>query len=332
MSGEAAPPSSNTGGKLSPRHEISIDALAFSFVPGDDFDPQSFIDGLSPWFGQIAAEWRNRGHLGFAHSVDLGGLGILAFGTPPNSAASQRGRVWCSFMGAGCAVVVDWCGLAEHIRSLPSARLTRVDVAYDDYEGRSVNIDLASEWAKSDGFASGGNRPSVSCAGNWIEGNNRTLYVGSLKHQNGKLIRVYEKGQQLKDSKNPRWVRAEVQFTRKDREIPFEILVAPQYYIAGAAPAFSFMATVQARIKTLSRAVARTVEQVLERAKQAAGRALTLAYWLTDSKSSAFDLLTTNRLPARVVGLRPFFSELKEIVNETNNAPSRQFYSALRHV
>ena len=48
-------------------------------------------------------------------------------------------------------------------------------------------------------FNAGGNKPSCSQQGNWIEadGSGRTFYVG--KRKNGKLLRVYEKGKQLGD-------------------------------------------------------------------------------------------------------------------------------------
>lgn len=68
--------------------------------------------------------------------------------------------------------------------------------AVDDVEGVHT-VDMSVELYLSGAFGSGGRRPSCHQNGNWIDpdGTGRTFYVG--KRENGKLLRVYEKGMQL---------------------------------------------------------------------------------------------------------------------------------------
>ena len=53
------------------------------------------------------------------------------------------------------------------------------------------------------------------------------------KTENGKLMRIYEKGKQLGDATSP-WVRWELELHNKSRVIPFDVLTAPGQYVAGA--------------------------------------------------------------------------------------------------
>ncbi len=49
-------------------------------------------------------------------------------------------------------------------------------------------------------------------------------------------MRIYEKGKQLGDPESP-WVRWELELHNTDREIPFDVLLQPGRYVAGAYPA-----------------------------------------------------------------------------------------------
>jgi phage replication initiation protein len=95
------------------------------------------------------------------------------------------------------------------------------------------SVDDAVQFYLTDQFTAGGNKPSCSQQGNWIEadGSGRTFYVG--KRKNGKLLRVYEKGKQLGDNTSP-WVRWELELHNRDRIIPWDVILEPGKYLAAS--------------------------------------------------------------------------------------------------
>lgn len=121
----------------------------------------------------------------------------------------------------------------------------------DDYEGR-YSVDWAVEQYYNNQFNGGGNRPSCGQRGNWLfpDGSGRTFYVG--KRKNGKLIRIYEKGKQLGDPNSP-WVRWEVEQHNRQREIPWDVLVNPGRYVAGAYPCTCWVSEEASRIRTVQK-------------------------------------------------------------------------------
>src|SRR5690606_6258301 len=113
------------------------------------------------------------------------------------------------------------------------AKVTRLDLCVDFLHGE-YTVDDAVSLYKSGRFNCSGREPLTDCAGDWLNGKSRTLYIGKAK--NGKLLRVYEKGHQLGDLDSS-WVRYEVQFGSRDRVIPLEALTERDKYFAGAYPA-----------------------------------------------------------------------------------------------
>lgn len=130
--------------------------------------------------------------------------------------------------------------------------MTRWDGAVDDYSGAhsvndAVNLFLDGQ------FTSGGNTPSCSQHGNWIQpdGSGRTFYVG--KRKNGKMLRVYEKGMQPGGQWHP-WVRWEVELHNKDRIIPWEVLLEPGRFFVGCYPnALGWAQIEMSKIRTLQK-------------------------------------------------------------------------------
>ena len=205
----------------------------------------------------MVAKTQDRGIAGFEKSASLT---INVDGTPADvgriawGGESQRGRTWLSFSGTLCARVTDWQAVALALVTW-DARITRVDLAHDDFLGL-IRLDEIQAMYLAGDFNNGGRRPTCSLAGDWLEvsGKGRTFYVG--RRGNGKFLRIYEKGKQLGDANSP-WVRWEVEFGSRDRVIPFHVLVDPDYFLAGAYPALQFVAPVHERIKT-QRNIART--------------------------------------------------------------------------
>lgn len=170
-----------------------------------------------------------RGMLGYERSGRYGPV-IVAWG-----GASQRNTVYLSIPGvvAGALSADKLAQVAVLLESF-GARLTRVDCAIDDYEGRYLTIERMREWYAEGKFTGQGRPPKAVFISD--EGNRTgcTFYVGSRGA--GKILRCYEKGRQLGDPSSP-WVRVEMQLGNKLRELPWEILSRPADMIAGAYPA-----------------------------------------------------------------------------------------------
>lgn len=122
-------------------------------------------------------------------------------------------------------------------------------------------------------FAVRGRNPSSHVAGDWLERKGgRTLYIG--KAQNGKMLRVYERGIKQGDP-DSKAVRFEVQLTSRDRVIPLRVLLASDAYFAGAYPPLAKILPVAALpIATKRKEAVRSIAQRLRHLKQSYGRTI----------------------------------------------------------
>ncbi|HZX31561.1 MAG TPA: replication initiation factor domain-containing protein [Rhodocyclaceae bacterium] len=118
-----------------------------------------------------------------------------------------------------------------------SGWLTRIDWAYDDYDGQLFGVQKMRKAAKKGAFQRQGRPPKVELRGAWEQGDpdntGLTLYVGS--RLSGKFARVYEKGKQLGDPNSP-WVRFEIEMHNSSYQLTLEMLIAPTKWFAGAYP------------------------------------------------------------------------------------------------
>lgn len=117
--------------------------------------------------------------------------------------------------------------------------LTRVDMAYDDYEGQLFPVRTMREQAKEGAFARGGRPPKIELRGPWEQddptNSGLTLYVGA--RMSGKYTRIYEKGKQLGDEQSP-WVRAEVELHNSCYQLTLDMLLKPTNWFVAFYPAF----------------------------------------------------------------------------------------------
>lgn len=265
------PPDSNTGGKSPVNAKLAfIDWLAFTFIPPSEFDPLPWIKEILVQvfnFPDLYLESGERGWNGYKHRVDLGQYGLLAFG-----GESQRGSYHIELNAHGCALVQDWHKVKQWGESF-GVKITRSDLAHDDYEGQTVSIQKAIEWYEQDGFTNSGRPPKRHLHHDFESGDGKTFYVGA--RENGKLCRVYEKGREQGD-KSSHWVRVEVELRNKSREIPWDVVVNPGHYLAGAYPCLAFLSVIQQRIKTIQKSVNINYARLVAWLKQAAGKAVSL--------------------------------------------------------
>lgn len=157
-------------------------------------------------------------------------LGKVAFG-------GQRNTVLVMISGTGCKYADShWeNGLYFFLSTAPRAKLTRIDLAHDDFTGAYSSPEIV-DTADSQGMFALTNRiPQVQHLGDWKrhEGRGRTLQVG--RRENGKLYRGYEKGKEQGEN-DSFWFRHEIEFGTAGRILPLEMLLSPTEFFAGAYP------------------------------------------------------------------------------------------------
>lgn len=248
-----------------------IDALAFSVTPPDERSYTWVLEEMAQFLDLGPLEMR-RGLFGFRYSARFGeGAGVIAWG-----GESQNGRIYFSLMGQGCSRVRDWSALATWLE-VHRAAIKRADVAYDDQEGKLINIAWAVDQYKGEGFNAGGRKPRSECLGDWLDGEDsrrgRTLGIGN--RESGKYCRVYEKGKQLGDPAS-RWTRIEVEWRAQDRYIPYDILTQPGRYLAGAYPCLVWLSDVQCIVKTIAKGAQIAFDRAVENAKLHCGKLVNL--------------------------------------------------------
>lgn len=312
--GEAEPPTSNTGG-IDPLDYVLLDHGGVKVrapKPNETVSPQAaFIDWLTFTFKVPAFYSAFPGS--FAVSVDDLDLvcsisehlqDALGFGV---TSQCERGKNFyknayvlgdsCGFLCIGgqresvCVVLTGqglmaarpgWESRIKDFGEKVEGKITRVDLARDFFFGE-YTVDQANLDDDNGLFSLGARSPKIQHLGNWKrpDGSGRTLQIGS--RDSGKLARIYEKGFQLGGVYSEMfrdWVRAELELQNKDRFIPWDVLLNPGQYLAGAYPAFAFISEEQARIKTKKNVVEVTVDKAKGFVKAQVGKYLWLFHEL----------------------------------------------------
>lgn len=143
----------------------------------------------------------------------------------------QRGTVAFTLKGEGCTNA--HAGWQERIHDAFAGmhpKITRIDLARDFFDGE-VTIEEAVGAYRDHAFSYQNRKPKPNSIGNWEDGNSRTFQVGL--RESGKVCRIYEKDHQFKIM-DGKWVRVEVELRNTNRVIPWDALVNPAQYFAGA--------------------------------------------------------------------------------------------------
>lgn len=175
-----------------------------------------------------------KGLHGYKYQYTIGSddyiLGKVAFG-------GNKSTVLVMITGKGCYEASECFerNLYDFLNSCEKAKISRIDLALDDFNGDFSSAEQADLADTNNQFSLTNRQPTVQKLGDWKrhQGNGRTLQVG--KRENGKMYRGYEKGKQLGDKESP-WFRSEIELKNKDRVIPFDILINPTEYFAGSYP------------------------------------------------------------------------------------------------
>lgn len=215
-------------------------------------DALQFLQDLAPESGLALEMDRKGGRRGYLHhfqilTPDGAPCGDIAFG-----GERQMGTVSVEMTGAACARIAAARPFAEawgHVRLLletVGAKITRLDIAHDDYEGKH-DLSLAVELYESgrlDPSGGGGRRPAMERRG-WNDGSGQSVYVG--KATGSRQLCVYEKGREQglrEGDAGVEWVRWEARFFNADRPVPLAALEEPWAYMVGQYPALDWISAV----------------------------------------------------------------------------------------
>jgi phage replication initiation protein len=237
-------------------NKTKIDWLAYTSAKSMD----AVQLGISVLWPTVVFENRGRGMVGFPESMEVvvDGIvyGLIGFG-------AKHERIFVSLTGVGCSTLGnEGIENAYEMLTLLDARLSRVDVALDFYNGERTWDHALWSYLHADGFKPrrGGHRPEHKrVEGQSGDGKNlgRTLYIG-IRGESEKFVRIYEKGlevfanlpKDLRDASDARalvfslddqqyadrWLRIELEFTRQKRDLPLDMLLKRDEYFAGAYP------------------------------------------------------------------------------------------------
>lgn len=164
----------------------------------------------------------------------------------------NKETICISLSGAGCKWVRNWAQVYRACGTL-QAKISRVDLAHDDYDGKRLDVHALRERAGAGDFVQGGCPPRHRFISDEGHGTGCTLYVGGKGH---KELCVYEKGKQMGLPSSP-WVRAEVRLYGKHVEVPHEVLLNPGEYLRGA---YSVMAELIQGLCTRLKTIRKQVE------------------------------------------------------------------------
>ncbi len=215
----------------------------------------------------------------------------------------NNGTICISLTGSGTRWVTNWHGVTHHLAHL-DARISRVDLAYDDYEGDLLNVHALRRRAIDGDFAQGGRPPSSRFMSDEGHGTGSTLYVGGKGH---KELCVYEKGRQL-GLPESLWTRAEVRLYGKHAEVPLDALTRPLDFLRGSYDVLAEIITGTCeRLETITRVAAANGEAMVRWARLQLGRTLSLlreAYGDSWSDFCEARILREGR-PGRFRGIAP---------------------------
>lgn len=182
-----------------------------------------------------------------------------------------------------------------------SAHLTRIDVAFDDFDGQFPLSFWDSLYPQGFLFSGGGKRPRRQQLGDWggDDPRGRTEQIGS--RESGKVARIYEKGRQLGDPLSP-WVRVEVEFSSKAFQLLPRDLLHPSALLLGAYPCFSVLGEAEEsrRLERIERATQIQLERAFDILRTQYGRYLHVFREMLGDKDCLDRLCVTDRWPEKL--------------------------------
>ena len=188
--------------------------------------------------------------------------------------------------------------------------ITRVDLAHDDMKAEAVSIEIAKAWYEAGEFTSNGRPPAAKLIDDMGSGKGKTLYIGN--RNNGKLLRVYEKGRQLGDSSSP-WVRVELELRGKSRVIPWDVLTTPATYLAGGYPCLAYLSAVQDKIRTIIKSGQITLGSIVQNLRTAGGKSINVLMQFHGGDAfTVINAIKRDGIPRRLINYADFLPQIFE--------------------
>jgi len=251
----------------------------------------AFLLLLSDYVPELHFISRDTGMFGYKKTLslyrDTKKAGVCAF-------KGNNGTCLISLTGSGCSGV-DMYKMRLLLEKLPFCKITRIDLAHDDLEGK-LTIDDFKNWYDLGLFHTKGTPPKWRKVTNSDKGDGDTFYVG--KKENGKEACMYEKGKQQGD-KNSKWIRAEGRLTSADHHVPFETLTSPAVFLSGMYPAFAFLSSFHERVQVVKKQSKITLEKYIHYARLSYGQGVNLLLELGKTPDEIVNMLVRDGIPKR---------------------------------
>lgn len=216
--------------------------------------------------------WRAR-----LENADGDHVGLVEFGGPHCTRLDGTVTARVELTGVGCRMYEASSGsdhaqrwsLLASLLGLCDARITRIDLAADDFKG-TYPVSWAMQQYADGEFDRRGQRPKARFIDDMGNKTGKTFYVGSRQSEN--QLRVYEKGREQGDP-DSEWVRYEGEFHASNRrELPPEMLTDGAPYLVGAYPVLQFVDGIGERLRIAAEEVAANcVRAVMHFRKQYGG-------------------------------------------------------------
>ena len=284
LQGASYTPSSNTGCiALIDYLSVSVPLISMPrFNRNDLGSANRLTKQLFTSSSLIASDFDDRGFLGYRFSSDLYGpeceqpCGKIAFGGNADTLLISLSGAGTPFIGSHAQCVYD---LGNH-----DAKITRIDIAHDDFIGELPDVHAFAALARS-GFFNGANGQVASRR--FIDdlgtGAGSSLYIGK---KGDKELNLYEKGKEQGDPLSP-WLRFEGRLWAKNRRIPLDAITNGREYLIGAYPQLlPYLPTENSKRCELTR-------------KKVAACAIAQATWLENACGRTLGLLQRSMPPAQ---------------------------------
>jgi phage replication initiation protein len=147
----------------------------------------------------------------------------------------QSQTIHANVFGSACTFAAPgWRDRLAQLIDETHGDVTRLDLALDFFDGMPGGMQQVQADYMAGLCDVRGRRPKCNMVGDWCNGHERSFYIGS--REAGKQTNVYEKGDQLfgVESASP-WMRAELRYGNKLRELCSDMLRRPADFFAGAS-------------------------------------------------------------------------------------------------
>jgi len=231
------------------------------------------------------ARWKvyDNGLNGYKYAIGMPyGSGLIHVGHSSNTALVM-------VKGQGCMMAAPgWENRLYRFLTDVNGWLTRIDMAFDDFEGQYFPVRRVREMAQEGAFVRGGRPPKVETRGPWDQDDptnaGLTIYIGS--RMSGKFTRFYEKGKQLGDESSP-WVRVETELHNSCYQLTLSMLLKPTQWFVAFYPCFEWIqaGTDRVELEYRQRIAEKTIEHSAKWIRhQAGGHLAALRQFYDDSE------------------------------------------------